>query len=74
MTMRSTEEFRGSVGHARTLGAFRGAWEAVRRWHDLARQRRHVADLDDRMLQDIGITRADVEEAVPFWRSRTGVR
>ena len=74
MTMRSTESFRGSAGQARTLGAFRGAWEAVQRWHDLARQRRHVADLDDRMLQDIGITRADAEDAVPFWRYWPGVR
>ena len=74
MTMPSTRTFPGSAGHVRTLGAFRAAWEAVQRWHDLARQRRHVADLDDRMLRDIGITRADVEDAVPSWRCWPGVR
>ena len=74
MTMRSTEAFRGLAGHARTFGTFRSAWSAVQRWHEFARQRRHVADLDDRMLKDIGITRADVEDAVPVWRCWPGVR
>ena len=38
-------------------------------WHERARQRRHLSELDDRMLQDIGVTRADVgrEIAKPFW-------
>jgi len=30
-------------------------------WLDRARQRRHLQALDDRMLKDIGLTRADVE-------------
>ena len=30
-------------------------------WFDRARQRRHLHALDDRMLKDIGLTRADVE-------------
>jgi len=30
-------------------------------WFDRVRQRRHVQALDDRMLKDIGLTRADVE-------------
>jgi uncharacterized protein YjiS (DUF1127 family) len=72
--MRSTEALRASAGHARILGAFRGAWEAVQRWHDVRRQRRHVAGLNDWMLQDIGITRADVEDAVPSWRHWPGAR
>lgn len=38
-------------------------------WADLARQRRALRTLDDRMLKDIGISRADVEAeaAKPFW-------
>ncbi len=38
-------------------------------WHDLARQRRHLAALDDRMLADIGLCRADIERELqkPFW-------
>ncbi len=39
-------------------------------WFERARQRRHLHALDDRMLKDIGLTRADVEfEAQKhFWR------
>jgi uncharacterized protein YjiS (DUF1127 family) len=39
-------------------------------WSERARQRRLLAALDDRMLKDIGLTRADVaaESDKPFWR------
>jgi uncharacterized protein YjiS (DUF1127 family) len=39
-------------------------------WHELARQRRQLEMMDDRMLKDIGLTRADVESEAqkPFWR------
>jgi uncharacterized protein YjiS (DUF1127 family) len=39
------------------------------RWHELARQRRALLTLDDRMLKDIGITRAAAEREAsrPFW-------
>ena len=38
-------------------------------WQELARQRRALLTLDDRMLKDIGITRADaqLEASRPFW-------
>lgn len=38
-------------------------------WIEAARQRRQLATLDDRMLGDIGFTRADVERETsrPFW-------
>ena len=37
---------------------------------DRGRQRRRLRDLDDRMLRDVGLCRADVsrETAKPFWR------
>jgi uncharacterized protein YjiS (DUF1127 family) len=40
------------------------------RWHELARQRRALLALDDRMLKDVGVTRADAEHEAsrPFWR------
>ena len=40
------------------------------RWLDRVRERRHLHALDDRMLRDIGLTRADVEFEAhkPFWR------
>jgi uncharacterized protein YjiS (DUF1127 family) len=39
-------------------------------WHERARQRRDLQRLNDRMLRDIGLTRADVmaESSKPFWR------
>jgi uncharacterized protein YjiS (DUF1127 family) len=39
-------------------------------WAERARQRHALLTLDDRMLKDIGITRADVmrEAGKPFWR------
>jgi uncharacterized protein YjiS (DUF1127 family) len=40
------------------------------RWHELARQRRALLTLDDRMLKDIGVTRAEAEREAgrSFWR------
>jgi uncharacterized protein YjiS (DUF1127 family) len=39
-------------------------------WHEMARQRHQLSMMDDRMLKDIGLTRADVgsETRKPFWR------
>ena len=39
-------------------------------WHERARQRRQLTSLNDRMLRDLGLTRADVmaESSKPFWR------
>lgn len=44
--------------------------DALLLWQERARQRHELAQLDDRMLRDIGITRAEVarEWAKPFWR------
>jgi uncharacterized protein YjiS (DUF1127 family) len=39
-------------------------------WQERARQRHYLAMVDDHMLHDIGISRADAvrESAKPFWR------
>ncbi|WP_241497496.1 DUF1127 domain-containing protein, partial [Sulfurovum riftiae] len=44
-------------------------WLKLRRWHELARQRRQLASLSDEMLKDIGRSRADIEweASRPFW-------
>ena len=40
-------------------------------WRERSRQRRHLRDLDERLLRDIGLSRGDVrrEAAKPGWRS-----
>lgn len=45
--------------------------EVVSQWHQRAASRRELAQLDDRMLHDIGITSADVDSEVskPFWKA-----
>ncbi len=46
--------------------------DAILLWQERATQRAHLATLDDHMLRDLGLSRADVEReaAVPFWRAR----
>jgi uncharacterized protein YjiS (DUF1127 family) len=48
-----------------------GVWLALAllRWQELAQQRRRLLSLDDRMLKDIGLTRAEAmrEGTRPFW-------
>jgi uncharacterized protein YjiS (DUF1127 family) len=64
---------RRAIPLARTLRRA-GVWLALAllHWQELAQQRRRLLALDDRMLKDIGITRADAwrEGARPFWDAR----
>ena len=50
--------------------AARRAFGTVWTWMERSRQRRALADLDDRLLEDVGISRSQVsrEIAKPFWR------
>lgn len=52
-----------NAGRLRAFGA------VVRTWFDCSRQRRALSELDDRLLRDIGLTRAQAqrEAARPFW-------
>jgi uncharacterized protein YjiS (DUF1127 family) len=64
----------GGEASLRGLG-FASARQAKRvfavllQWQDVSRQRRALLGLDDRMLRDIGISRADAEREAgrPFW-------
>ena len=44
--------------------------EKVREWRRRAHDRAYLATLDDHMLSDIGLTKADAEYLInkPFWR------
>ncbi len=45
-------------------------WETLFTWQERASQRKLLASLEDRMLKDVGISRADAEREAskPFWR------
>jgi uncharacterized protein YjiS (DUF1127 family) len=64
----------GRVRHhtlRRTLtDATDGVLATLREWRRRARDRAQLARLDDRMLKDIGLTRADAQflSDKPFWR------
>jgi uncharacterized protein YjiS (DUF1127 family) len=73
-------QFEGAHGHfagvrphsavQRASAAAGRTFARVREWRRRARDRTSLAALDDRMLADIGITRADAEflSSKPFWR------
>ena len=51
--------------------ALRGLLHTVCAWRARARQRYALSMLDDHLLRDIGLTRADVDRETmkPFWRA-----
>ncbi len=51
-------------------GRIARAIATLREWHRRSRGRDELAVLDDRMLRDIGITRADADflSSKPFWK------
>ena len=48
----------------------RTIWNCIKQWDERARQRHHLANLDDHLLKDIGLTPDDVrrECSKSFWR------
>lgn len=65
----STLSFRGSVSRPAAGGLGR-ALATFGEWRRRVRERRQLAGLSDRMLSDIGITRAEAQFLAdkPFWR------
>jgi uncharacterized protein YjiS (DUF1127 family) len=69
--MRSTMEVQSPLARPRASLALRLAagaltwlflaFELLAQWQERARQRHHLQALDDRLLRDIGLSRADVE-------------
>ena len=52
-----------------TAGFWQQVWATLRRWAELHRQRRLLAQLSDEGLKDLGLSRADIvgESQRPFW-------
>lgn len=57
------------IRHSQPSNWLNSAASMLRRWLELSRQRRVLAQLDERMLRDIGIDRLDAvrESRRPFW-------
>lgn len=54
----------------RLLSPVTGLFNLLFVWQERATERAHLASLDDRLLKDMGISRADVAQEIhkPFWR------
>lgn len=50
--------------------ACKGSSRSIALWRHRVRMRRHLARMDDRLLRDIGLSRADAKREInkPFWR------
>lgn len=55
---------------AENKNSFGQPLRAVKFWMERSRQRKHLALLDDRMLEDIGLSREQVQQEIskPFWK------
>ena len=60
----------GGVFH-RLVGLPLAALETLLVWQERVSERRRLGQMDDRLLKDMGISRADAEReaSVPFWRA-----
>ncbi|CAN5759038.1 hypothetical protein BH23PSE1_BH23PSE1_04190 [soil metagenome] len=71
MTLPIPMRARDGGAHALRLPRLAGLLAWIARLDAHYRTRSHLAELDDRMLRDIGVTRADVDRELrrraPFW-------
>jgi uncharacterized protein YjiS (DUF1127 family) len=72
LTCRTTAAASGNHDRAKTQRLFWGTrfWRWCARCSARSRQREALSKLDDRLLDDIGVTRqqANAEAAKPFWK------
>jgi len=61
-------------GASHPLLSLRALWQRIVRWHEVARERRVLAALNDDALKDMGLSRADVEQETHqhFWNDPLG--
>lgn len=45
-------------------------FDTLASWQDRRSQRRHLSQMDDHLLHDVGLSRADVDHEIskPFWQ------
>lgn len=74
--LHATSTFRTSLPRGRQenrdrVGTLISFFEPLLVWEARLRQRRQLAEMDDHLLQDAGIARADAlqEAQKPFWRA-----
>ena len=51
----------------RQPGVLAKAGQKIRRWHEMARQRRQLAHLDERTLRDLGISHIEARQEARRW-------
>ncbi|WP_440810876.1 DUF1127 domain-containing protein [Pseudomonas syringae] len=58
-----------AAGHSPFGKALTALKHHVRRWLELHRQRRYLAQMSDGTLKDLGLSRADIQQEIerPFW-------
>ena len=63
-------EYVGGASRAMLASMVSGTVETLARWRERATQRRQLMELDERLLSDIGLSRADAvsEAEKPFWQ------
>jgi len=63
--------FASARASGRHVGSLDDIVAMVVRWSERGAQRRRLRQLDDHLLHDMGLSRADVEQEVskPFWRT-----
>ncbi len=59
------------VARSGLVRGFRSILSRLAEWRERSEQRKHLAAMSDRMLKDVGITRADAvrEASKPFWQA-----
>jgi uncharacterized protein YjiS (DUF1127 family) len=70
MTCLLARHLAGHLRHPLAGRPYRALLGLLRTWHHRRRQRFKLAEMDDRLLRDIGITRYDAvaEYEKPFWK------
>jgi uncharacterized protein YjiS (DUF1127 family) len=64
------DDVRRAWGYGFAVVVLRKGMDTMVRWQERAGERRRLADMDDRTLADIGVSRSDAraEFDKPFWR------